>query len=500
MSDGDIVIVGGGIAGLAAGCYARMNGYRATILEMHSMPGGLCAAWKRKGYKFDISMHMLAGSRSGPFHQMWRELGAVQARRFHYHSELLRMEGRQKELTYRADADDVEQQMLRLSPADEKLIKEFCGLIGGRSMLNAMVLTADELQSPVEKARSMLEILPFIPSFFRYGDETIQNFAERFSDPFLRRAVRSFMDSPAWPMVRFPLFALAGLLSAVSSDAGVPIGGSQSVVFDIADRFKALGGELRCRSRVSDVIVEDDRAAGVILEDGEEIRADTIIWAADGHHLIFDILRGKYVDETVRKMYETWVPTRPLVHVALGVARDMSDISPKTAFELDEAITVGGERHRWLVALHHGFDPTMAPPGKTALEVWYPTRYDYWEELAGRPDDYAAEKQRIAELTIEKLDERWPGFSADVEVVDVPTPATYVRYTGNWQGSPDGWYMTPTNSRATPLRRLPGLSDLLMIGQWTAPFTGTVMAALTGRQAVEVLCHRDRRPFETTVP
>lgn len=41
-----IVIIGAGIAGLSAGCYARMNGYDAEIYEMHSQSGGMCTAWK----------------------------------------------------------------------------------------------------------------------------------------------------------------------------------------------------------------------------------------------------------------------------------------------------------------------------------------------------------------------------------------------------------------------------------------------------------------------
>ncbi len=76
-----ILIIGAGIAGLAAGCYARMNGYRATIFEMHDLPGGLCTAWERKGYIFDGCIHYLFGSGEGqPFHRMWQELGAVQNR------------------------------------------------------------------------------------------------------------------------------------------------------------------------------------------------------------------------------------------------------------------------------------------------------------------------------------------------------------------------------------------------------------------------------------
>ena len=61
-----VLIAGGGIAGLSAGCYALMNGFDTSIFEMHSIPGGLCTAWERKGYRFDLSMHFLTGSCSGP--------------------------------------------------------------------------------------------------------------------------------------------------------------------------------------------------------------------------------------------------------------------------------------------------------------------------------------------------------------------------------------------------------------------------------------------------
>ncbi|MBN2219270.1 MAG: NAD(P)-binding protein, partial [Kosmotogaceae bacterium] len=39
-----IAIIGGGIGGLAAGCYARMNGLESVILEKADKPGGLCTS------------------------------------------------------------------------------------------------------------------------------------------------------------------------------------------------------------------------------------------------------------------------------------------------------------------------------------------------------------------------------------------------------------------------------------------------------------------------
>jgi phytoene dehydrogenase-like protein len=277
------------------------------------------------------------------------------------------------------------------------------------------------------------------------------------------------------------------------------MGGSQQVVLGIAERFRNLGGALRCKSRVTQVIIEADRARGVRLSDGTEVRADEVIWAADGRTLILDLLGGKYLNDRIRHMYAEWVPVKPIVQVCLGVARDMSQEPARLAFELDQPITVAGEAHKWLSVLHHSFDPSMAPAGKAAVEVWYASGYDYWRELTQDRPRYEAEKRRIADETIATLDKRWPGFRQQVEVVDVATPTTYARYTGNWQGSPDGWYITPDNMRANPLRTLPGLAGLWMAGQWTAPFTGTVIAALTGRQVIQLLCRADRRPFRVSV-
>src|SRR5512139_1367624 len=116
-----MVIIGAGIAGLSTGCYAQMNGYKTTIFEMHTIPGGLCTAWKRKGYTFDISMHNFIGSRPGIYNQMWRELGVLKDRRFHYHQTMVRIESKGKRLDILADPKRLEEQMLALSPEDAPL-------------------------------------------------------------------------------------------------------------------------------------------------------------------------------------------------------------------------------------------------------------------------------------------------------------------------------------------------------------------------------------------
>jgi NAD(P)-binding Rossmann-like domain/Maltose operon periplasmic protein precursor (MalM) len=130
-----MIIIGAGIAGLSTGRYAQMNGYQTTIFEMHTIPGGLCTAWRRDGYTFDINMHNFIGSRPSPYTRMWEKLGVLKGRRFHYHREMGRIEGRGKRLDLSIDPRQLEEQMLALSPENADLTREFIGLLTGKNIV-----------------------------------------------------------------------------------------------------------------------------------------------------------------------------------------------------------------------------------------------------------------------------------------------------------------------------------------------------------------------------
>lgn len=52
-----VVIVGAGIARLSAGIYALQSGIDVTFFEVHTIPGGNCTSWRRKGYLFEGGLH-----------------------------------------------------------------------------------------------------------------------------------------------------------------------------------------------------------------------------------------------------------------------------------------------------------------------------------------------------------------------------------------------------------------------------------------------------------
>jgi hypothetical protein len=112
-------------------------------------------------------------------------------------------------------------------PADAKLTKELIRLLAGRDMMGSMSLEPSEVAGFLDTLKMLLAVLPLMGTFRKYGKLTIQEFAQRFQDPFLRDAVRFIIDSPGWPMLQFPMVGLSGLVKSAVLEAGVPLGGSQ---------------------------------------------------------------------------------------------------------------------------------------------------------------------------------------------------------------------------------------------------------------------------------
>ncbi|MFC2068970.1 phytoene desaturase family protein [Chloroflexota bacterium] len=251
------------------------------------------------------------------------------------------------------------------------------------------------------------------------------------------------------------------------------------------------------------MLVENDKAVGIRLANSTEYRGDIVISAADGHTTIFDMLDGMYINEKIRGYYDNLPLRPPLVYISLGVARKFDDV-PSSAeglvFPLEKPVTIAGKGHKTLIVQIYNFDPTLAPEGKTVIKVHFNTDYDYWESLYKDPERYKSEKEQIADDVTAALEQRFPGITAQVEMRDVATPMTWVRYTGNWRGAYEGWMMTPRTFMMPISKTLPGLDNFYMAGQWV--FLGGSMptAVMSGNHAIQIICKKDKKKFVTSTP
>jgi phytoene dehydrogenase-like protein/ferredoxin len=508
MSSKSVLIIGGGMAGLAAGCYARMNGFDTIIFEAHDLPGGLCTAWTRRGYTFDVSLHFITNSRWGGLFPIWQELGALHGRTLvdHENGGVIEDEQGRRSVAY-SDLDKMEAAMLALSPRDEQPIRELVGLARQLGALDMEVTKAQELWSIADTVKYLARNWRMLNVFRKWGKVSAQAWAQRIQDPLLRRALA--WDAPGWPMPDVPLPVVAMVLGmGQTNNMSYAVGGSVGVAHGVAARYADLGGRIVYNARVKEILVETvgegkqrtDRAVGVRLADGSEQRADYVISAGDGRTAIWGMLGARYMDAKIARFYREWQVYPPLVMVMLGVARDFSAEPHVLEYPLAQPVTVAGRERTRLELHHYCFDPTMAPPGKSVLQAWYTTDWEYWERLSGDRAAYRAAKEAVAAATIGALEQRWPGIGRDVEVVDVPTPLTFRRYTGNHRGSPDGWCITTRNFSQSMPRTLPGLAGFYMAGQWTLPFSGVPGAVMSGRAAVELICAAEKQRFVTSTP
>jgi phytoene dehydrogenase-like protein len=496
-----MIIIGAGLAGLSTGCYAQMNGYRSHIFEHHTVPGGVAATWKRQGYTIEGGIHFIMGHRPGTaLHELYRELGIAQATRFldltTYGRFTDEASGRSVEVTQ--DLDRLADDLKALSPADARVIEE---LIAGARAMQGLDMSEVGMSKPPEliglldQLQEMWGMRRMLKYFTGKYARAVADYVRDIHDPWLRRVVENLFlpEVPVWF-----LFMVLGLVA--DGQLGLLEGGSLNFVLPMEKRYKDLGGQVTYKATVEEILVENDRAVGVCLADGSQHHADIVVSAADGYSTIFKMLGGRYVDEKIENRYEDWELIRPLVMVSLGVAREFRGEPWLSIIMLERPFTVGSQAIDGIMLRLFNYSPRFAPPGKTVVQIAFETEWDFWNELQNDRSRYEAEKERVATEVLTRLEAHYPGISSQVEMTDVATPYTTWRYTRNHQGAYMGWLPTPEVINTRMERTLPGLANLYMAGQWAMPGGGVPPCLYSGRHVVQILCHRDGKPFSTSVP
>jgi phytoene desaturase len=497
MAEKSLIIIGAGLAGLSTGSYARMNGYRTHIFEQHTQPGGVCTAWKRQGYTIDGCIHWLMGSRPGSgLYRMYEEVGALQGNRLlirdHWGYYADEATGQSIDIT--ADLDRLEADLRALAPQDGAIVDEVMAGCRGLRRLPMNLDRPRELMGRLDGIKALASMLPYMKHLRRMR-QPMEEFLAPAKSPFLHWLLPS-VALPEVPVVTvmITLGALAeGTLSTVE-------GGSLRFAQAMERRYRDLGGEVSYKASVEEILVEDGRAVGVRLGDGSTHRADYVVSAADGYSTIFRLLGGRYLDDKVRERYDTWPRFFPILFVSFGVADTFAGRPLEATFHLAQPMAIGGREVGDLGYRLFAHDPTMAPAGKTVVQSLVPADYDYWQALYQDRPRYEEEKARVAEQVLARLEPHLPGITARVEMTDVATPVTFVRYTRNHRGAFEGWLPVPRYFGIPIDRTLPGLDCFYMAGQWVELGGGIPPAVAHGSHITQMLCRRDGKRYRASRP
>jgi phytoene dehydrogenase-like protein len=489
-----MIIIGAGMGGLASGIYGQINGYDTSIFEMHNQPGGQCTAWKRKGYTFDGCIHHLLGC--SPFsktYELWRDLGAMPREQVYTRECVSVVSPEGTMFNDYWDPEELESHLKELSPQDSKVIENY--ITGIRVLAKEDIFGRAMYGTKVDLFRAMLKMLPI----YKLLRPTMEKYAAKFTDPFLRRA---------FPLLEYSITEMPFMLHLAKhaygyrQDIAWPVGGALEFSRSMEKRYKDLGGEVHYKSKVEKILTEGDRAVGVKLEDGSEHKADMVISNADGRKTILNMLEGRYMNDRIKEWCEEPEDEAPFaVMVFLGVDRDLSREPSALVMLLDKPVEIAGHVADSLELQTYGFDKTMAPEGKGVIKVELYSSYKYWKDLYEDKDRYKEEKSKVADTVIDLLENHFSGIKSQVEVVDVPTLMTWERYMGGTHGfsnMPNKKMNIAASLFGKGVATLPGLSGFYLVGQW-ATMAGALPAnAGSGRDTIEAICKTDGKRFVTT--
>ncbi|HTJ82717.1 MAG TPA: NAD(P)/FAD-dependent oxidoreductase [Polyangiaceae bacterium] len=491
MEKRHVVIVGGGLAGLSAGCYARASGYRTTIVEHNLALGGVCTAWSRGPYTIDGCIHWLTG---GAFQALYEELGIVPRVALRTIEKFVTYRDAEtgREVTVSRDLDATAGALFELAPEDTEEIRRMVEGADRVARLDPGVDRPVELSTMRDQLGRLWNMRHELGTIAHFRKPLGVWSREHLQNERLRRLFSRML--PAEAPALFLLMMLGYLKHGYLSR---PEGGTARFRDALIDTYRARGGEAVLHNTVDEILVEGNLVQGVRLADGSIIDADVVISTASAPETVLRLLGGRYGEETTRHRLEHWKLFQPVVLVSYGVALPFASVPSTLIIDGIEPIDVGGVSNEHLYLRVYNDDDSFAPPGHTVVQAMLATDYEYWAKTGSA---YNAEKDAISSRVLERLEAHLPGIRAATRLTDVATPLTFWHMARSWRGAYEGWLPNSDSMFGHVEKALPGLSGLYLAGQWVEPGGGVPTALMSGRQATQLLCADEGVAFNAGGP
>lgn len=486
-----IIIIGGGIAGLCAGVYARLAGFEAEIYEKNPVVGGQCMGWNRAGFHIDNCIHWLTGSREDTaMYRVWKTVGALDERtKFADINEFYTSMYQGKSATLWNDLARTKKELLELAPEDREEIEK----------LIEHVEYAKDCLFPAEKPMEMMGIRDYmkmgrtmanVPKVMKeYAGISLEELSSRFQNPVLRQMLYDYM-----PKEYTASSFLVSYATMASGNGKVPLGGSLAMALRIREKFLSLGGKIYSNHPVKSVMIEKGRAVGIELENGAKVSGDYIISTVDASVLFRGMLDQKYMPRLLAEAYadEKSYPVISGFQAAFALKGAFSRRGT-VLFDCRPFSAMGREISRFSVKIYD-YDEIYQKDGKTVLQSQLCQGhgdYRFWKNLSA--EEYAARKLEYAEAMKSRIEETFPETKGNLELLDVWTPLTYERYCGAYHGSYMSFVTTAGTKSCKLDGTLKGLRNFYLSGQWAMAPGGLPVAASMGKFAIQRILKRQHK-------
>ena len=406
----DAIVIGAGMSGLAAGIRLAQFDRPVVLLERHFLWGGLNSFYKLEGRRLDVGLHALTNyapprARGTPLVRVLRQLRIR-------HEELALGEQRFSSIHFPGATLTFSNDLARL---EAEIERAFPGRIDGFRRLVRRIeeWREDEDEPEALSARAVL--------------------AEELSEPLLAEMLLCpvmIYGSPTEDDLDWDAYCVL-FRSIFLEGLSRPEGGVRRILDLLVKRFRELGGELRMKTGVREVLVEDGRARGVVLDDGTVLEAERVLSSAGWAETM--ALCGREVPpaEVGRISFIESIS-------ALDTrAADLGHGAATTFFSLEERFRYRVpdelcELRTGVISAPGNFEASE-PLEEDLMRLTTMANHDRWCAL--EDEEYYAAKERLADAAVEAAARYVPDWRPHTVFRDVFTPRTIRHYTGHRNGA-----------------------------------------------------------------
>lgn len=451
----DTIIIGAGMSGLAAGIRLAHFDQRVCILERHYTIGGLNSFYRLGGRDYDVGLHAMTnftrkGTKHGPLAKLLRQL------RFRWEDFAL-AEQVGSSIRFPGVTLDFGNDVELLAA---EIHREFPHCVDGFHKLVNSLLDYDDLGGDT-------------PGFEASARERL---AQLIPDPLLREMLLCplmWYGNARQDDMDFGQFCIMFRACYLEGFAR-PLKGVRLILKNLVRKFRGLGGELKLRSGVSRIRVEDGRSVGVVLDDGTEIAGRRILSSAgyiETLRMCDDITEVDVASAGQLSFIES-ISVLDSQPRQLGFDRTIVFYNDSETFHWRKPADALCDARTGVICSPNNYryneaDGTL-PEG--IIRITTLANHDRWCQLPEQ--QYAAEKVAQYEQSVRSAVRFMPDFRRHTVATDIFTPKTIRRFTWHDNGAVYG----------APAKRLDGtthLENLFLCGT-DQGFVGIVGAILSG--------------------
>jgi len=490
----EIIVIGSGIGGLGCAAALARQGRRVLVLEQHNVAGGLTHTFSRGEYTWDVGVHYLG--KMGPQQEAGRLLAWLTDGRLRMapvgpiYDTVRFPDG--FEFAFSRPADALRHDLLEAFPDSAADVARFLAAFEQARRATELPFLLHSVPKPLVPLIASLRGAALRRWWSRTTHEVLSGLVR---DPKLRAVL-----SAQWPdyggrpsQSSFGMHAV--IMDHYLDGAYYPVGGARAFADALVPVIEAAGGEVRLNAPVARILIQNDRAAGVELEDGTRLAARRVVSGIGVHNTLRRLLPEPVRDSPWGRELLALRPS--LCHLALylGFEGDIraagasrSNVWIYDSWDVETAVFEDPFTQADAPTLFVSF-PSLKDPRHAAAsnrhtgEVIAFTTWDLfapWEQsrYGGRPEDYAAFKASLERNLLAQFSRHFPALAPMIRAHELSTPLSTAHFTRAPQGAVYGLETTPRRFLSRALHVKTPVQGLYLCGQ--DPVSPGVTGALSG--------------------